>query len=141
MHMLALITSCGTEAYSAEAVKEAGQIQGVQAKHAQTIYFTLWQPEEEADRVKTKAVLRDTISMLNLCTVFPRLKHADQMMHKMVQDLLLEEVAERLTAHVYGKNDVLLTNCWVPRDMDASAMALYYQTVEMTEPQLQDLRT
>ncbi len=49
MHMLALVTSRGTEVYSPAAVKQAEYIQTVQAKDAQTIYFTLRQPDDEAD--------------------------------------------------------------------------------------------
>ncbi len=48
-HTLALVTSCGTEVYSPAAVKQAEYIQMVQAKDAQTIYFTLRQLDDEAD--------------------------------------------------------------------------------------------
>ncbi len=56
-HTLALVTSRGTEVYSLVAVKQAEYIQTVQAKDAQTIYFTLRQLDGEADRVRTKAVV------------------------------------------------------------------------------------
>ncbi len=49
MHTLALVTSRGTEVYSPVAVKEAEDIQAVRAKDEQTIYFTLRQPDDEAD--------------------------------------------------------------------------------------------
>ncbi len=112
---------------------------GVRAKDEQTIYFTLCQPEEEADRAKTKAVLRDVLSNLNLSTVFPRLKHPDRLMHKMAQDLLLEDADNDPTAPIYGINDVLPLDHWTPRGMDPSATTVYCQTVAMMEPQLEGM--
>ncbi len=105
------------------------------------IYFTLRQPEEEAAWAKTKAVVHDVLSSLNLHTVFPRLKYANRIMHQAALGLLLEEAADNPTAHLYGKNDMLPLTCWVPQNMDASTTVVYSQTVEMTEPQLPDLRT
>ncbi len=105
------------------------------------IYFTLHQPEEEAAWAKTKAVVHDVLSSLDLHTMFPRLKYANRIMHEVALGLLLEEAAENPTSHLYGKNDMLPLTCWLPRNMDASAMAVYTQMVEMTELQLCDLRT
>ncbi len=48
-HMLVLIASSGAEAYSEGARKEAERIQEERAKDAQKIYFTLHQPDEEAN--------------------------------------------------------------------------------------------
>ncbi len=139
MHTLALITS--SNAYLAEAVQEAEWIQEVRARDEQVIYFTLRQLDEEAVQAKTEAVVQDVISTLNLHTVFPRMKRANRRMHQAALELLLEEAAESLISHLYGKDDVLPLNCWMPRDMDVSAKAVYTQTVEMTEPQLCNLRT
>ncbi len=114
--MLALVQARGTAIYSAEAVAEA-------------------------ERAKTKAVVTDVLSTLNLHTVFPRLKHYDRTMHQVALELLLKEAAGNPTAPVYGRDDVLPLDCWHPQNMDASITAVYSQTVEMTEPQLGDLRT
>ncbi len=62
-------------------------------------------------------------------------------MHEMTLGLLLEEAADNPTAQLYGKDDMLPLNCWQPQNMDASITAVYSQTLEMTEPQLGDLRT
>ncbi len=139
--MLALIAAHGTAIYSEEAVQEAERIQAIQARDEQVTYFTLRQPEEEAAQAKTKAVVTDVLSTLNLHTVFPKLKRADRTMHGAALGLLLEEASENPIAQLYGKNDVLPLNCWVPRDMDSGITAVYSQTVEMTELQLCDLRT
>ncbi len=88
-----------------------------------------------------KAVVRQVVASINLQTVFPRLKNADQRMHETALELLLEEAADQATAPVYGKNNVLPFSCWTPWGMDTSALAVYSQTLEMTEPQLQGLRT
>ncbi len=74
---LALVQARGTAVYSAGAVAEAERIQQFQMKDEQLVYFTLRQLEEEAERAKTKAVVTDVLSTLNLHTVFPRLKCYD----------------------------------------------------------------
>ncbi len=140
-HTLALIMAHGTDVYSAEAVQEVDRIQEVQAWDEQVLYFTLRQLEEEAEQAKTKAVVTDVVSTLNLHTVFLKLKHADKIMHVATLGLLLEEATENPTAPLYGKDNVLPLDCWVPRNMDANAMAVCSQTLQMTEPQLHDLRT
>ncbi len=141
MQMLALIMARGTAVYSAEAVQEAAQIQQIQTRDEQVVYFTLCQPEEEAARAKTKAVVTDVLSTLNLHTVFPRLKHYDRQMHHAALMLLLEEADSNPMTPIYGSDDVLPLDCWHPRNMDPNIMAVYSQTVEMTEPQLSNLRT
>ncbi len=113
----------------------------IQAWDEQVIYFTLRQPEEEAMWAKTKAVVTDVLSTLNLHTVFPKLKCPEWVMHAAALGLLLEDAAENPTAPMYGKDDVLPIECWVPWNVDADAMAVYSQTLEMTEPQLCDLHT
>ncbi len=80
--------------------------------------------------------MRDMISSLNLHQVFPRLKHGDVGMHAAALKLLLEDAAEQTTAPIYRKNDVLPPDQWAPRNMDRTTKVMYWQTVEMTEPQL-----
>ncbi len=47
--MFALVKACGTASYPAEAVQEAKWMQQLQAKDMRMQYFTLQQPEEEAE--------------------------------------------------------------------------------------------
>ncbi len=63
-------------------------------------------------------------------------------MHVTALEILGEEADDQVpgTTQLYGKNDVLPLHNWMPPwGMDKSALAVYCQTVEMTEPQLQDL--
>ncbi|MCP4546554.1 MAG: hypothetical protein GY835_08835, partial [bacterium] len=137
---LALIAS-RADAYPPEAVKEMERILKERAKDEQRVYFTLRQPDEEADRVRVKAAMQAMISTLNLQPVCPRLKRGHIEVHAAAPKLLLEEAAEQPTAPVYRKNDILLYDQWSPRNMDRTTKVMYQQTVEITEPQLHQLRT
>ncbi len=86
-------------------------------------------------------MVTDVLSTLNLHTVFLTLKDYDQRMHQAALTLLLEEADASPLAPIYGKDDVLPLDCWHSQNMDLNAMAVYSQTLEMTEPQLKDLRT
>ncbi len=56
-------------------------------------------------------------------------------------EVLAEEAKDNPMAQLYGKRDVLPLDTWVPRHMDATQKAMYSQMVDMTEPQLEHLRT
>ncbi|MCP4549438.1 MAG: hypothetical protein GY835_23530, partial [bacterium] len=137
---LALITS-HPQGYPDQAVKMAEKIQEVRAEDAQKVYYTLRQPDEEADQAKAKATMKGLFSSLHLHQVFPKLKTADLKAREVQLQLLQDEAADQPTAQLYGKNDVLPLNDWMPRNMDEGTRRMYRETLEMTEPQLQGFCT
>ncbi len=86
-------------------------------------------------------MVQEVVATINLQSVFPRLKSADRRMHKVALEVLMEEAAGQVMAQLFGTNNVLPISCWTPWGMDASALAVYTQTLEMTEPQLQGFHT
>ncbi len=80
--MVALVQAHGTATYSAEALQEVDHIQQLLAGDVRMQYFTLRQPEEEVESAKTKALVTDVLSTLNLHTVFPVLTSANRKLHQ-----------------------------------------------------------
>ncbi len=81
------------------------------------------------------------LSTLNLHTVFLMLKDGDRRMHHASVELLLEEAKTNPLASIYGKDDMLPIDIWRPQEMDLTTMAVYCQTLAMTELMLKDLCT
>ncbi len=68
---IALVQTCGTAVYSAEALQEVDKIQLQLAEDLRKQVFTLRQPDEEAVRAEKKAFVTDVLQNLNLHMVFP----------------------------------------------------------------------
>ncbi len=134
--MLALIKDWGLSSYSQAALNEACNIHKEQQDAEKTTAFMLRQPEDEQARGEQKVFAVGLLKNLSLQNLFPYLTHKDRDVHQKSLLGIRHDSKDDSGVDLYGKNDALPINEWIPSKLTVEQANAYEQMLSMTETAL-----